>query len=248
MNIETIISSYLDSKALAWEPTTLRSERYRLAAVASHLDGKATTLWAALKDAAPYSRLTTWTRVAHMWQWAADKNLVSGNDYRIFREENARLFKNVYERTKPTIGFQEASDRINRIAIGASRERALQMLQSGMRFNESGTFSEGSVRGKGGKRRRAYLPDDAGRVDSSVRYSAFRRHLAAVGLKPHDLRKLFLSRLVECGINEHDLREVAGWASIQTATSYIQANSSKIADFVKASIGGTSNVTGVKVP
>jgi site-specific recombinase XerC len=239
--MNTLIDSYLDSKKYAWAPTTLTSERHRLNAIKDYLTGNPETLWNSLQDRAPYTRLTIWTRVSDFYDWLIEEGKVKGvNEYKKWRKKNAKVFKNVYVPTKPEMSFEEAFRLINTIERIDIRRRALEILGSGTRFSESGQVKESKVYGKGSKVRNVYQPKIQGETYTGS-YQEFRRALDKVGLKPHDLRKLFLTKLVEMGANEFQLCEVAGWNSIQTASSYIKVNSEKTRMLVEQIHGGIVN-------
>jgi len=227
MNIE----AYIDSKKFAWAPSTIRSEEFRLKGVADFLDGNPETLWRAIQEMKPYARQTLWTRIIDFWSFF---NPNKENPYDRFRKTNARLFKNVYVRTKPDLSYEEAKLRISRITNDVYRNRAIQILESGLRFEESNHINrDGTVSGKGGKIRNVFTAPS----DTNISYFSFYRALKAVGLKPHDLRKLFLSRLVELGANEFELCSIAGWSNINTASSYIKTNPNRLTDLVKKARG-----------
>lgn len=243
--MNNLIEMYLKDKEMAWAPTTLKSESHRLKAALPHLDGKAQTLWAALKDYAPYGRVTIWTRVTDFWQWAIDNgHIQGGNDYRAFRSKYERLFKNAYQKKTPELTFEEAYQRIQGIEDVRARQTATFLLLTGLRVSEPGTLQkDGTVLGKGGKARRANLPSWAP-LDAECDYWRLRRELGGVGLKPHDLRKLFATRMVELGANEFQLCEAMGWSSIQTASSYVIAQGTK--ELVQMIHGGIKSA--VEVP
>lgn len=224
-NIKKYMADYLQSKQLAWAPSTQKSEEARLSAVIDDLNGDAEALWKLLvsRDMAPYARLTTWIRVTNFWGYLNAQGHVRGNPYQVFKEMNARLFKHTYQPKKPEISYEEAEARIKEIEDESIRRRALEILGSGMRWTESGTHSHGGVSGKGSKNREVYVPEVGG-PEYHGTYQTFRRALGKVGLKPHDLRKLFLTKLVELGANEFELMEAAGWESISPARSYINVN------------------------
>lgn len=226
--MKNLITSYLDDMKLAWAPSTLRSEKYRLSAVAEALEGDPAILWGLIKDKKPYTRLTIWVRVTRFWDWLLANNYKEGtNAYEHFKKKNARLFRNVYTRRSPDTSFDEANRKINQIDDIQSREKARQLLKTGMRYTESLTLQDGYVDGKGGKRRRVYASGDQPSTYSQS-YSYFRRQLKAVGLKPHDLRKICFNKLVDNGINEFELCAIAGWSSINTASSYIKSDEKKL--------------------
>lgn len=219
-----LITRYIEDQKLAWSPTTLRSEFYRLRGVQDVLDGNPLALWDYLVSRQkPYARLTTWTRVTSLWDWLVREGHRTGsNPYRLFREKNARLFKHVYQTKTPTISFEEAVNRIKTLP-SRYRELGLSLLGSGERFSESQQTPDerGRITGKGAKPRYTYRSEVTG-TTREVHYSGFRRSLQAIGLVPHDLRKLSASRLVELGATEIDLLKAMGWSSMETAKRYLQ--------------------------
>lgn len=228
-----LINDYITSKELAWSASTIRSEHYRLASISKVLDGNPANLWGLLiKKYSPYSRVIIWTRVVEFWKYLLNEGHREGkNNYELYRKRNARLFKNAYTTRAPGITFRSALDKLDQIRDSSSKEKARELLSTGMRFTESLATKDGRITGKGGKVRRLYGSDRSSRYKYS--YATFRRHLGSVGLKPHDLRKIFLNRLVEVGANEFELCEVAGWNDLNTARSYIKADDKKIKELVK---------------
>lgn len=222
-----MIEQYIESKRLAWAPSTLRSEKHRLSAFADAMDGTPLNLWNKLDYMKPYSRLTAWTRATEYWQFLIDGGHRNGpNPYKQFRETNARLFRNCYTVKTPLITFNEAAALIQGSLKGDVKAISLQLLYTGMRISERRTLDNGIVRGKGSKTRSVYSTIGDARTDTSD--STLRRALASIGLKPHDLRKLFLTRMVERGANPYELCQLAGWSSINTAASYIQVNQNRL--------------------
>jgi hypothetical protein len=220
-----LIAEYLKDMELAWSPATLRSERYRLAAVADLLDGDARKLWDSIQGQKPYSRVTTWTRVTAFYQWCLDNGRIQrSNPYAQFRAKNGRLFKNQYQRHVPDVVWADALRRIDSIPDSAVREKANELVRTGMRYTESFSLENGSVTGKGGKVRAVFLPDGSRSTSYRGSYATFWRKLARAGLKPHDLRKLYLNRAVELGANPFELMALAGWSHLNTAQSYVEAN------------------------
>ena len=221
--IQDLITKYLDSKTNAWAPTTLKSERYRLNAVAPHLDGNPLSLWAAISDRGPYTRVTIWTRVTDFYQWCLDNGHRTGpNHYRTWKEDNARQFKHAYTPRFPEISFEEARARIQKIPQEGIRNKAMELLLGGLRYTESFTFREedSTVVGKGSKRRVAFIPKREG-ASFNRTYATFLRALRKVGLTPHQLRKLAATEFARRGLREADLCKVMGWSSFATASKYI---------------------------
>lgn len=219
-----LIQSYIEDQRLAWSHTTLRSELYRLNGVQEVLSGDPLVLWNFLVSRQkPYARLTTWTRVVGLWDWMIREGHRDGsNPYRLFREKNARLFKNVYQTKAPSLSFEETFKRLQTLPSGF-RELGIQMLGTGERFSESQqeVDERGRIIGKGSKPRNTYRPKTSGEI-RNVSYASFRRALHSIGVVPHDFRKLFATRLVELGAGEMDLLKAMGWSSMETAKRYLQ--------------------------
>jgi integrase len=219
--MKNLIDQYIESKQLAWAPSTLRSESHRLTGIAELLDGKPETLWKAIQEMAPYGRKTIWTRVTSFWQWALDRGLLKGpNKYRVFKQENARLFKHVYQPKTPKIDYQEACKRINEMEDESMRNKAKRLLSGGLRYSEEDTIEDNHVIGKGSKSRRVFCEQIDGPIFKGS-YHRFYHALKKVGLKPHDLRKIAATELARKGLREADLMKAMGWESIVTAKSYL---------------------------
>lgn len=225
MTQQAEIAKYIEEHKNAWSPTTARSVRYTLQGVAEHIDGNPDKLWDYLqKHQAPYTRVTTWTRVIKYWSWVLEKGEKSHEDnlYSQFRKRNARSFKHTYERKPSSLSFQEVKSRLSKIEDEAVRKKALELLDTGMRYTESLTLRDGVIVGKGGKRRDVLnMPHVEGPVfDRS--YQTFWRHLKTVGLTPHILRKVLANHLAHSDeFNLFDLCDLFGWADPKTARSYV---------------------------
>jgi site-specific recombinase XerD len=240
-----LVELYIKDHEFAWTPATKRSERYRLLALIDSIDGNPTKLWRAIEGKKPYTKVTIWVRVAKFWQWLIEANHVENkepvNPYSLFRRKNARLFKNAYQKKMAPYSFEEIKQRISQISDEAIRQKALDLLLSGLRFEESTTYSNGQVVGKGGKIREVF-----GKVSQKTEkngpsfkgsYKTFWRRLNEVGLKPHDLRKAYGSELARSGLNAYDLCRVMGWEKIQTATSYIAVSSdAQLKSFIRKTV------------
>lgn len=216
MNINNFINKYINSKSLAWSSSTLKSELARLNAVSIYLNGDPELLWFSIKYK-PYTINTLWTRVSQFWQYLIDENLIESkiNNYKQFREKNKRLFKFSYSPNFPKVTFEQVKSLLK---DSKYQDFALRILKSGARFCEAVQNSSNPL-GKGNKRRKLYASPIESHIPS---YQAFRRDLAKIGLKPHDLRKLCATELVKLGLKEIDLLEVMGWSNISTAKYYLK--------------------------
>ena len=217
-----MVEGYLQSKKYAWADSTFNSERRRLVPLTPFLDGVPERLWEALRNKAPYTRVTSWTRVCDFWSWMIEEGHRPGpNPYVAFRKKNRRLFKNAYRRKLPEITYKEASERIQEISDLGVREKALELLTFGYRWSESFNKEEGGVIGKGNKWRPSFQENEISSEASNVSYTRLYKALRKIGLRPHDLRKLAATEFYRRGLSEVDLCHVMGWESFNTAKSYV---------------------------
>lgn len=235
--MRNLIDLYIKDHEFAWSKTTQRSERYRLYGVEAELGLEAVKLWDAIKGLKPYTKVTTWTRVTKFWDWLIKEGHRDGeNLYRSFRHKHARLFKNAYVKRPASITVEEAKRRIALISDEATRKKATDTLRNGLRFSDQIDHQHGEIRGKGGKVRELLGPIAPGE-DFCGSYQTFYRHLKHVGLKPHELRKIFASALAQDDMNVFDLCRVLGWEKTQTALSYVTMSSKQeLKNFVRKSL------------
>ena len=130
------------------------------------------------------------------------------------------MFKNVYNPTHPKISFTQAVEKVKNLPNQAISTLALQILGEGTRWSECQREGSGPIIGKSATARPRYRPTLEGAAFTG-NYQSFRRALRRVGLKPHDLRKLCATRLVQEGLREQDLLKVMGWTSMETAKFYL---------------------------
>ena len=95
-----------------------------------------------------------------------------------------------------------------------------------MRWSESFTYDNGWVVGKGGKPRR--IPYRAPALPPLTSYHRMYRALKTIGLTPHMLRKIAMAQYLKAGADVFDLTKIAGWSSITTAQSYVDAKDSQL--------------------
>ena len=208
------ITNFINSKENAWSPTTRKKVQKDLEKYAPYITGEPEVLWNAISHLGAYSKVTLWTRVTKFWDSMSDDN-----NYRHWREQNARQFKYAYERKTPELSFKEAYKALQKIKDNEVRAKALQLLVGGLRWSESFTVEDGHCTGKGGKKRRVFV----GAVDYTKSKSHFEQklHEALPGITPHDLRKIRMTDLARQGLRPEDLCKIAGWSNFNTAASYI---------------------------
>ncbi len=233
VNMESLINEYVDSKSESWSDSTMHSERYRLRGIAFELLTEPKALWDFLtteRNLKPYAAKTAFIRSGELLEFAMKKGYVKKgpNVLKEWMQENAKKFKHAYKRKPVGITFDEAMARIMKIEDHGVREKAFELLATGMRVNESLTLNEaGEVQAKGGGTRIVPLAKDyrAENFDKSI--ATLRRHLKEHGLTPHMLRKLAATKARELGADIPDLMQRFGWKSAQTASIYLQAEKEK---------------------
>jgi integrase len=232
-----LIEQYVSSKAASWSETTAVAERARLRGITLTMLQEPATLLKYLQEERklkPYSLKTTWTRAGEFAQFLIEAGVLpQPNKVKEFKRQNALLFKYTYEpkRLEESLTFEEAHRRIETIEDLGLREKAKQLLYTGLRYEESTTLdAEGRVTGKGGLKRDAlqtYSDFDPKRVQEGESYFRLYRALKKIGLTPHALRKLCATFLAENGAQEADLMQAMGWRSSAMATVYVQARKKK---------------------
>jgi len=231
--MEALIHAYLQAHGNAWAPTTLRSEKFRLLAnvalISANDPEAAFKHLSTVRMAKPYAIKTFFIRVSDFYRWAIELGKLHGpNQWRLFMETNARLFKNVYVKEDVNETYDSALAKIRTIGDPTIQRLALQMLASGARSSEILALdSSNMVIGKGGKARRLFLPAalSGGHGSEGVQKVTYRKlysELKKVGLKPHTLRKLFTTKLVRSGLDLFEVMQATGHSSVQSLQSYVQ--------------------------
>ena len=211
-------AQYIKDKAPTRTAATIKSETARMNIVASLASLTPLEAWKALSAYKPYTRNTIWARLISFLKWHPTK---SADSFIEFRLSSPQLFRNSYVRKSVPTSVAEALSRLGGVSPDV-KEHAVLMLNGGLRYAESLTLKDGEVLGKGRKLRRAPISRDVSPAYTGS-YKRFYRELKAVGLKPHDLRKIRAADLVKRGCNVFELKALMGWASLDTANSYIQA-------------------------
>lgn len=214
------VQQYINSKAHAWAPSTLRSELARLRKALPFLRATPIDSYQALQaECSPYSLKTLFIRLGEL-----ERATYGTDNYKQFMRSHANLFKNAYKPKKVAFTFKEALELLEQALTGTPELQAAKlMLSSGLRVHEALKYDgSGSVVGKGAKKRPVFSKTHD-IVNGKTNYFRVYRKLAKIGLKPHDLRKLAATQLASSGeVTAADLLEVFGWSNIQTATNYLQ--------------------------
>lgn len=220
-----LISAYLKENELAWAPKTLILKRQILSYHKEVITGDPKVLWERISQTQTgLTRVTTWQTICGFWDFAKKGE---ANPYREFRKKNARLFKDQYVRKTTSETMKGAREKIESITDPSIKRKALELLLTGMRWSESLTYKDGMIVGKGNLPRKVDLPKIDG-PELTCHYRTFIRALEDVGLKPHALRKIYLTECVNSGANVFELQQMAGWKSLQSALSYINVDQARL--------------------
>lgn len=224
------IQKYIGSKMYSWSPTTIKSERAKLAKVASLL-GEATNLsevateaiYEALKaNYSPYSLKQVMIRLGEVEAFLNNTTKIKS-----WIKANSRLFRGVYERKAVSTSFEDAATALEAMPESKAKALAKWILNTGARSTEALNFDSetNTVMGKGERIRHVLVMDTKLKYPEAhgLTYIQFYRELKAhTGLTPHALRKLFATRLANSGASVQDLLYLLGWTNIQTASLYLQ--------------------------
>jgi len=212
------VLKYIESKNLAWSDTTKRSEGYRLRKHARALSMAPKEYYdLVVNDYKPYALKTLFIRLSEYELFARHTT-----KYKEFLKSHARLFKHAYKKELLNVTFTEALARIETIGNADHKAIASYLLRSGLRYSELRAVHNGFIRGKGGKQRPLFLNSVPSNAWKSVTYNSFYKSMCLVGLKPHTLRKLFVTRILESGLALKDVAYIAGHSSIETTMRYAQ--------------------------
>lgn len=216
------VNQYMQTKKLAWSPKSISSESSRL--------HKCIKIWNSLNNKtaeefynvvrATHNPYTVKTMLIRFGQFIEVTTGTSNNPIKNFVRLNARIFRNVYEVETLKHTYETALNQIEKLTDERIKQIALLMLRTGMRVHEAlGYDGGGKVIGKGAKIRTVYSTTKGA---LGISYNELYVALKGVGLKPHTLRKLTATKLVEAGLKEADLMAIMGWSSMQTASIYVQ--------------------------
>jgi len=208
---------YIESKQNSWSPSTIKSERARLASIPDKYlpdDPKGFHAHCLTVGMKPYTIKTLFIRAGELvsFGWPS-----TPNKYKQFMQANAKLFKHAYQPRRPGLTFQEAVASIKAKLPEAEACMALSLLASGLRISEANCVVNGTVIGKGGRPRQV-----ANAPKVYIDTHKLRVALKRINLTPHMLRKLAATHAVEVGAREADLLAIFGWRSAQTASYYVQ--------------------------
>ena len=219
-----LIDKYLEYKAPIWSTNTLKSERARLNSLAPIMSRPPRDIYLVLKEAGkkPYTIKKYLMRLSEFLSWARPNE---ANEVKDFMQANKWLFKHAYQTKQIGKSYDEVKSDIETICQPDVKAHALFLLRSGLRIHESyrvQTDDSGQpfVVGKGNKRRQVYAQPPK-KLTSEWR---LRTGLKSIGLTPHDLRRVFATKLLRSGLAIHDVAAVMGHTGIHTIMRYLQTS------------------------
>jgi integrase len=229
------IEAFLNKKKTAWSEATLASCSAFLNKYGSLVIlGSPEVLLQALNTKGRYTVTTYFAHAASFYEFIHPN---APNVFALYRKDNRNVFKNAYQSRKIEKTYDEVRDILESQSPSDEKEACLYLLRTAQRSSEAGLSrtsdavraSSGTERpsdyiiGKGGKERinlgADLFPEGAVRWNY---YRVYRYLKGLLGISPHALRKLALTRAGERGAGAADLCEIAGWSSISTAIRYLQ--------------------------
>lgn len=222
-----MIEQYLAEKSLVWTESTLRTETSRLTRAQKDdlLDATPLEALKKLREAGrgQYTTKTLFVRIANYFDWLVEKGVAADNPWAEFLKKNGQVFRHAYKKETVEETFEGAREKIESIGSKLIRDHALFLLHSGLRISESYNVKPGQkhIDGKGGRRRPLFAEPPKETCKPHILRAALSEH----GLKPHTLRKLLATKLVNQDMRPQELCRVFGWSDINTAMSYLQPRS-----------------------
>jgi integrase len=227
---------YLEDNKDRLAPVTLKNRKARLRKQLAKIEasGENPSLFFDLVkgDMSAYSLKTLMLEISNWYKWAVREGLREENLWSREVAKRAQYFKGAYQPKRLEMTYDEVVKKIDQIEDNKVREAAREILRTGVRISEVRTASFDKVTGKASKVRKFY--GDSRKFEGVSKHQ-IRRGLKKVGLVPHDLRKMFATRLARSGkFDDVTLCEVMGWESFDTARSYLQPEKqSEIANKIK---------------
>ena len=219
-NLHQDVSDYLSEKQSVWTADTYNSTAARLARYKPEV--APTDIYNSLvkEGYSPYYTKIVFINLCSLMDWllAHGRAPWPTNRYKEFMEKNRQLFRNAYEDKYATITWQEFLDEYQQ--ADSDMRKALALLGfSGCRLCELATFDGTTVVGKGGKRRRVYLPNDAACSPVELSGIQIRRRLR---YNPHSYRKLAADQWARSGVDIKTIQKLLGHTSLASTQRYLR--------------------------
>lgn len=224
MDLQLMLDKYLQDNKDRLAKVTLKNRELRLRKAIKSIElavEEPSSFFELVKDDyKAYTLKTLMLEISNWYKWAVREGYRSENLWSKEVAKRAQYFKNSYQPKEIGLTYDEMVSRINKIPDNKIKEAARELLGSGLRAQEIRAINAGQTTGKGGKVRKFYGDQ---RKFEGVSIHQIRRALKKVDLTPHDLRKMFATRLARSGkFDDVTLCKIMGWSSFNTARSYLQ--------------------------
>lgn len=220
----TDIEKYIESQENAWTSTSFKTELSRLRAHSTLVTGQPSDLHEGLKrkGLSGSTIKTVFVRVADYWGWL-NRLRNEDNPYHLYMEKHARVFKRVFVKQVVNMSFDEALSKLEQATMAPERKAYLvSLLNTGARVSElENVGADQHITGKGGKSR--FVPDAKQQSMPCSHVTLWRELKRHVGLTPHDLRRLFATKMKQAGMDIKDIASLLGHSNIQTTFKYLQS-------------------------
>lgn len=225
--VEKWIDEYIDYYSIGLADKTKNAYKLQLKLWAEHMFKKSSVLFKGLSaHYKPNSLGTTCRIIMKFHDYCIEQGyLEPPNLFRIYCKRNLTGRHSKFKPTIPQISFEEAVEKINTIPEADLRNKALQLLYGGLRFEESFTYDPetGYVIGKRSKHRKVNIPKKLQHIEFAKisRRRSLQRRLKERGLTPHDLRKICATMLAR-NVDMQTVKEYFGWENLATANHYVR--------------------------
>lgn len=219
-NIFQFVPKYLKAQETLWTHTTLKSTASRLNTVATLELSNPLELYNKLVylQYNPYTIKTMFGIVAKYVDWCVENKYVKLNTFSKWIKENSQVFRNVYQDKYTTMTYTGFVEEFNNCSPEMRLPIALLGF-AGCRISELHTFDGKTVIGKGGKRRRVFLPADVVIAPITLPIHIIRRRLKYC---PHDYRKLAADTWFRNKIDLKTVQNLLGHSNINTTQRYLR--------------------------
>lgn len=215
--MDNLVKTYLDSKVGIWKECSIKSAASRLE---HYTDVGPQLVYTQLqaKGYKPYYIKIVFITISSFMDWLIAQGRATSNPYKAFIKQNNQLFRNAYEDKYATITWEEYLEEYRK--ADPKMQTALALLgYGGCRISELHSFDGSTVVGKGGKRRKVFVPAGMANVVCDLSVHQIRRKLAH---NPHSYRKLAADKWLRSGIDVKTVQTLLGHTSLTSTQRYLR--------------------------
>lgn len=218
LSLSRDVSRYLDERRLVWTSATLKAaaSRFKL-----HFGMDAEMVYKKMVEQGykPYYIKVSFIMFSGYMEWLKAQGRATHNVYADFLKKNRQVFINAYQDSYTTLSLESFLDEY-RSATPAMQAVLVLLGIAGCRLSELYTFDGTTVMGKGGKRRKVFIPEGM-QVAAPITLSphAIRR---ALKHNPHAYRKLSADTWFKKGLDIKTVQVLLGHTSLQATQRYLR--------------------------